>query len=96
MTNEAGAQGVAEAGFGVMPARQSVGEAWLATRGEEFAPFVTGADYAVTPSTQLGYADFVQVIDNGMNEVLAGDRSAQEILDEAAEVGQEIQAEMGG
>jgi multiple sugar transport system substrate-binding protein len=95
-TNEAGATSVAEAGFGVMPARQSVGDLWLETRGEEFAPFVTGAEYAFTPSTSLGFADFVTVIDTGMNEVLAGDRTAQEVLDEAAEVGTEIQAEMSG
>jgi multiple sugar transport system substrate-binding protein len=95
-TGPEGATAVAEAGFGVLPARASVGDLWLETRGEEFAPFVTGAEYAWAPVFPLGFADFTDVVTNGMNEVLAGDVTPQELLDEANEVAVELVAEMGG
>ncbi len=94
LTGTDGAQTVATSGFGVMPARESAGAAWLETKGEEFAPFVTGAEYAVAPVFPLGYADFTTILDNGMNEVLSGSRTAQDLLDEAAEVAQEIKDEL--
>lgn len=91
---EGGAQFVATAGFGVMPARASAGDLWLETRGEEFAPFVIGAEYAWAPVFPVGFADFTDTVVNGMNAVLSGDQSAQELLDEAQAVGEEIMAEM--
>jgi multiple sugar transport system substrate-binding protein len=94
LTNADAAQLVAEQGFGVMPARPSASQAWLDTVGPDYEAFVTGADYAVAPIFPLGYADFSTVIDNGMNEVLAGTVTAQELLDEAQEVAQEIHDEM--
>ena len=93
LTGEAGAMTVAEAGFGVMPARSTSGEAWLTTRGEQYAPFVNGADYAVAPVFPLGYGDFTVAIDEGTVDVLAGERTAQEVLDEAAEIWNEITEE---
>lgn len=94
LTGPEGAQTVATSGFGVMPARESAGAAWLETKGEEFAPFVDGAEYAVAPVFPLGYADFTTILDNGMNEVLSGTTTAQDLLDEAAEVAQEIKDEL--
>jgi multiple sugar transport system substrate-binding protein len=95
MTGEEGAAAVAEQGFGVMPARPSAAQAWLDTAGEDYQAFVTGADYAIAPILPQGYADFTKVIDDGLNEVLAGTKTPQELLDEAQEVAVEIHDEMG-
>ncbi|HEX2622420.1 MAG TPA: ABC transporter substrate-binding protein [Phototrophicaceae bacterium] len=92
-TGKEGAAAVAEAGFGVMPARISAGPAWLEKRGADFEPFVKGADYAWAPVFPLGYADFTDVIDKGFDSVLTGDATPQELLDEAAGVAEEIMAE---
>lgn len=94
MTGEEGANAVAEQGFGVMPARPSAAQAWLDTAGEDYQAFVTGADYAIAPIFPQGYADFTKVVDDGLNEVLAGDKTPQELLDEAQEVAVEIHDEM--
>lgn len=93
LTGTEGAASVAEAGFGVMPARASSGEAWLATRGEEFQPFVSAADYAVAPVFPLGFGDFNTSFGEATTDVLAGNQTAQEALDSVAEVWNEIQAE---
>jgi multiple sugar transport system substrate-binding protein len=93
-TGTEGAAMVADQGFGVMPARPSAADAWLATAGEDYQAFVTGADYAIAPIFPLGYADFTKVIDDGLNEVLAGSKTPQELLDEAQEVAVEIHDEM--
>ncbi len=94
LTGEEAAAGLGEAAFGVMPARSSAGDAWLAAKGENGQAFVTGADYAMTTVWPLGYADFNDVIAKGSIEVMNGAKSAQELLDEAAEVAAEIQAEL--
>ncbi len=93
LTGEDGAMFVAESGFGVLPARSTAGEAWLETRGAEFAPFVIGAEYAVAPVFPLGYGDFTVIVDEGTVALLAGETTAQEVLDEAAAVWDEITAE---
>jgi multiple sugar transport system substrate-binding protein len=94
MTNEAGQQAVSDAGFGVMPARPAVADAWLEAKGDNGTPFITGAEYAVAPVWPLGFGDFNDVIAKGSGSVLDGSVSAQELLDEAAEVAAEIAAEM--
>jgi hypothetical protein len=55
---------------------------------------VAGADYAVAPVFPVGFGDFTAVIVEGTVDVMSGDATAQEVLDEAAEVGNEIVAEM--
>jgi len=95
LTGTEGAMTVAEAGFGVMPARMSASEAWLTSRGEEFAPFVTGGEYAWAPVFPVGFNDFVEALTQGTVDVMAGDEDAQDVLDEAAEIAQEIYDEMG-
>ncbi len=92
-TGPEGAMAVATAGFGVIPARTSAVASWLETRGEEFAPFVTGADYAVAPVFPLGYGDFTASVDEGTIAVIAGEATAQEAMDESAEIAAEIMAE---
>ena len=94
LTGAEGASAVAEQGFGVMPARPSAAQAWLDTAGADYQAFVTGADYAIAPIFPQGYADFTKVVDDGLNEVLAGDKTPQELLDEAQEVAVEIHDEM--
>jgi multiple sugar transport system substrate-binding protein len=94
LTGEDGAMFVAESGFGVMPARSTAAETWLATRGEEYAAFVNGAEYAVAPVFPLGFGDFTVAVDEGTVDVMAGDATAQEVLDEAAEIWNEITEEM--
>lgn len=94
LTGEEGAAQVAEAGFGVMPARPTASEAWLEQKGEVGAAFVSGTEYAYAPVWPMGYADFNDVLVQGMNSVLNGNTSAQELLDEAAEVAAEIREEL--
>jgi multiple sugar transport system substrate-binding protein len=89
-----GAKAVAEQGFGVMPARPSASQAWLDKVGADYQAFVTGADYAIAPIFPQGYADFTKIVDDGMNEVLAGSTTPQELLDEAQQTAQEIHDEM--
>jgi multiple sugar transport system substrate-binding protein len=95
LTGVEGAMTVATSGFGVMPARISAADAWLETRGEQFAAFVAGADYAVAPVFPLGFGDFVSVVDSGTVAVMNGTETAQDVMDEAAEVAAEIAEELG-
>ncbi|MEO1645561.1 MAG: hypothetical protein AAFR67_10270, partial [Chloroflexota bacterium] len=93
-TNEAGATQVAEAGFGVMPARASVGDLWLETIGEQYSAFVVGADYAVAPIFPLGFADFDAAANEATQLVMTGEEDVDDALEEAADVAREIQEEM--
>lgn len=93
MTDKDGAMNVATAGFGVMPARASAADAWIKTKGhEELGAFVTGASYAVAPVWPLGYADFDKALVDGTNAVIAGQQTAQEAMDAAAKVAEDIKA----
>ncbi len=94
LTGPEGAAAVATAGFGVMPARASASQDWLATRGEQFEAFVKGADYAWAPVFPLGFGDFTTTVDEGTVDVMRGEMTPQDALAEAAEVAREIQAEM--
>jgi multiple sugar transport system substrate-binding protein len=95
LTGTEGAMTVATSGFGVMPARSNAVDSWLETRGEEYAAFVNGAEYAVAPVFPIGFGDFTAVVDEGTVDVMNGDAEAQEVMDEAAEIAAEIAAEMG-
>lgn len=91
---DGGAQAVAEAGFGVMPARAQFGELWLETVGEEYSAFVTGADYAIAPIFPLGFGDFDAAANDAMTLVMTLDEDPDDALEEAADVAREIQEEM--
>ncbi|MDX2161689.1 MAG: sugar ABC transporter substrate-binding protein [bacterium] len=93
LTGTEGAMTVATSGFGVMPARANASEAWLETRGEEYAAFVNGAEYAVAPVFPVGYGDFTTTFDEGTTAVVTGQEEAQAFLDEAAEIWNEITEE---
>jgi len=91
---ENGAQAVAEAGFGVMPAREQFGDLWLETVGEEYSAFVAGADYAVAPIFPLGYADFDAAVNEATTLVMTLEEDPDDALEEAADVAREIQEEL--
>jgi multiple sugar transport system substrate-binding protein len=91
---EMGAQAVAEAGFGVMPARSQFADTWLAMVGEEYGAFVTGAEYAVAPIFPLGYADFDAAANDATTLVMTLEEEAADALTDAADVAREIKEEM--
>lgn len=91
---EGGAQAVAQAGFGVMPARAQFGDLWLETVGEEYSAFVTGAEYAIAPIFPLGYGDFDAAANEATTLVMTLDEDPDEALEEAADVAREIQGEL--
>lgn len=93
-SGEDGAQAVAEAGFGVMPARAAFVEAWLETVGEEYQAFVSGAEYAIAPIFPLGYADFDVAANEATTLVMTGEEEAEDALVDAADVAREIQEEL--
>lgn len=90
LTNEEGAAMVAEAGFGVMPTRSSAAELWLTTRGEEFQPFVAGAEYARRWQFPVGFAEFTDAFNNAFKEAVAGNLDAEEVVEDATEVAEEV------
>jgi multiple sugar transport system substrate-binding protein len=94
LTGPEGAMAVATSGFGVLPARASASQAWLDTRGEEFAAFVNGAAYAWAPVFPLGYGDFTTAVDEGTVAVLNGEATVADAMTEMADVAREIHDEM--
>lgn len=94
LTGAEGAMTVATSGFGPAPARASAADAWLETRGEEYAAFINGAEYAVAPVFPIGYGDFTVALDEASVEALEGG-DARELLTEVGEISDEITAEMG-
>lgn len=93
-TNIDGATQVAEAGFGVMPARTTVGGLWLETIGEQYSAFVAGADYAIAPVFPLGFADFDAAANEATTLVMTLEEDVDDALEEAADVAREILEEM--
>ncbi|MDZ4765292.1 MAG: sugar ABC transporter substrate-binding protein [Chloroflexota bacterium] len=94
LTGTDGAMTVATSGFGVMPARSGAVDSWLETRGAEYAAFVNGAEYAVAPVFPSGFGDFTAAVDAGTVDVMNGDATAQEAMDDAAAIATEIHDEM--
>lgn len=90
LTGEEGALMVAESGFGVMPARPSAADAWLATRGEEYAAFVTGAEYAHRWQFPIGFGEFIDAFNSAFVEAADGNLTAEEVLEDASEVADEV------
>jgi multiple sugar transport system substrate-binding protein len=89
LTGPDGALMVGEAGFGPMPARASAAAAWLAARGEEFQPFVAGADYAYPWSFPPGFGTFIDTFNNRLNEAVVGNADVDDVIGDAAEAAQE-------
>lgn len=89
LTGDEGAAMVAASGFGVMPSRGSAAEAWLAARGEEYQPFVTGADYSLPWSFPPGFGTFIDTFNGALNEAITGAITSDEVVTQAAEAAQE-------
>ena len=94
-TGEFGAEFVATAGFGVMPARTDFIGQWLETRGEQYDAFTNGADYAIAPVFPLGFDDFTAELDDATTQVMQLSDTPEDALADVAEVGQEIAEELG-
>ncbi len=94
LTGPEGAQMVGESGFGAMPARASAAETWLQARGEEFEPFVAGAEYSHPWSFPPGFGSFQDVFNNGLNEAIKGNMDADELVQDAADAAEEALEEM--
>jgi multiple sugar transport system substrate-binding protein len=93
LTGPEGAARLAEGGFGPMPARASAGPGWLETRGEEFEPFVAGAEYAVAPITPPGFQEFRDELAGGIQQVIEGNATAEEAIEDAFDVAEELKEE---
>lgn len=89
LTGVEGARMVGEGGFGPMPARLSAADVWLEARGEEFAPFVSGGDYARPWSFPPGFGSFIDAFNNALNEAIKGNLDAQEVVDAATRAAEE-------
>jgi multiple sugar transport system substrate-binding protein len=93
LTGPEGATRLAEGGFGPMPTRASSGTSWLDARGPEFEPFVTGAEYAVAPILPPGFQEFRDELSNGLQQVIEGNATADEAIEDAYDVSVELMEE---
>jgi multiple sugar transport system substrate-binding protein len=93
LTGMEGAARLAEGGFGPMPTRLSSGEAWLTNRGEDFAAFVEGAEFAVAPVLPPGFQSFRDELGGNLQQVIDGNMTAEEAIEGAREVATEMMEE---
>lgn len=101
LTNDEGAKQVAEQGFGPIPSRPAGAETYVAYWVDRFAEtgsdaasfqnYINGAEYAVAPILPVGYADFRDVLNNGLNEVKNGNMTAEDLAAEVADVVADLQ-----
>lgn len=92
LTGPDGAQRVASAGFGVMPARASAAQAWIDTYGEEMQPFVDGADYAHKWQLPAGFQDFIGAFNDSLQQAFSGDLLPEDVVSDSVSVAEEIMA----
>lgn len=90
LTGPEGAMMVAEAGFGVMPARISAAETWLASRGEEYEAFVLSAEYAHKWQFPVGFGDVFDTFNAGLQQAFQGDMLPEDVISETAAVAEEV------
>lgn len=103
LTNEQGALNFAEVTFGPMPSRAAAAEAYVATWEErteglgvdytEFNAFIEGAENAHPWVVPPGWGSFVDAFNAGLQQAFAGEITAEEALDQALVVAEELQAE---
>lgn len=86
-----GQEGMAQwTGLGLaMPTRASLSEDWLA-QYPDLEPFLAGAEYAHPWQFRPGFQDVLDTINAGLQQSFAGTYTADQILDEAQEVGNEV------
>lgn len=90
LTGPEGQMMVAEAGFGVMPARQSVIDTWLEARGEEFEAFATSVEFARQWQFPVGFGDFVDSFNDGLQQAVQGDLLPEDVIEDSTDVALEI------
>jgi multiple sugar transport system substrate-binding protein len=72
-----------------MPTRASLREGWLAQYAE-LEPMLNGADYARKWQFRSGFSDVLDTLNAGLQEAFTGTKSAQQVLEEAQSVGQQV------
>jgi multiple sugar transport system substrate-binding protein len=92
LTGAEGAQQVAETSFGVMPARASAADAWLERFGEDMAPFVESVEVAHRWQLPVGFQEFVDSFNEGLQQAFSGQMLPEDVLADAQAVGEEILA----
>jgi multiple sugar transport system substrate-binding protein len=92
LTGSEGAQMVAETSFGVMPVRDSAAETWLERFGEEMVPFVDGAEYAHRWQLPVGFQEFVDSFNEGLQQAFQGNLLPEDVLADSSAVAEEIMA----
>lgn len=92
LTGKDGAQFVAEHSFGVMPARISAADAWVERFGEDMRAFVDGADYAHKWQLPVGYQDFIDTFNDGLQQAFSGQMLPEDVLSNAQSVAEEIES----
>lgn len=102
LTGEDGQAATAEVSFGPMPSRPSAAEAYAATwversEGTLFDPtdveaFVAGAEYARPWQLPVGFQPFVDAFNSSLQRAMAGELTAQDVLDEAQLAAEEVMA----
>lgn len=104
LTGDEGAQFVAEASFGPMPARPSAAETYLETwvsraAGTDFdsddvAAFVAGADYAFPWQLPVGFGPFTDAFNSALQQAFEGQLLADDVIFEVTLVAEELLADM--
>ncbi|HRN68566.1 MAG TPA: extracellular solute-binding protein [Promineifilum sp.] len=86
-----GADGMAQwTGLGLaMPTRQSLSDGWLAEY-PDLEPFLAGAAYAHPWQFRPGFQDVLDTINSGLQEAFTGASTADLVLSQAQEVGNEV------
>jgi multiple sugar transport system substrate-binding protein len=86
-----GPEGMAQwTGLGLaMPTRQSLSEDWLA-QFADLEPFLAGADYAHPWQFRPGFNDVMDTINAGLQTAFTGGATAESVLGEAQDVGNEV------
>jgi multiple sugar transport system substrate-binding protein len=78
------------AGLGLaMPTRASLSDGWLA-QYPDLEPFLAGADYSHPWQFRPGFQDVMDTINAGLQQAFAGTYTADQVLEEAQEVGNEV------
>ncbi len=86
-----GAEGMAQwTGLGLaMPTRESLSADWLAEY-PDLEPFLAGAAYAHPWQFRPGFQDVLDTINAGLQQAFTGGSTADQVLGEAQEVGNEV------
>lgn len=74
-----------------MPTRESLRDGWL-EQFPELQPFLDGAEYARPWQFRPGFQDVLDTVNDGLQQAFAGTMTPEMVLENAAEVGNEVLA----